>query len=86
MQKKFAKVEAIRVEFSQRNQKMTQPDFMVAKPTEARAKYSLIGTTLDPTLKDEDWIKTEYERDVKKPKATLHDCYHDPFLRMTAYR
>ena len=65
---------------------MTQPDFMVAKPTEARAKYSLIGTTLDPTLKDEDWIKTEYERDVKKPKATLHDCYHDPFLRMTAYR
>ena len=65
---------------------MAQPDFMVAKPTEAKPKYSLIGTTLDPTGKDEEWVKAKYDQEVNKMKPNLHDCYEDPFLRMSAYR
>ena len=64
---------------------MTQPDYMVAKPTEARPKYSLIGTTLDPTLQDDQWVKDQMQRPAN-PKSVLHDFYSDPFLRMTAYR
>ena len=64
---------------------MLQPDYMVAKPTEARPKHSLIGTTLDPTEQDDQWVKQQFEQPSDK-KSVLHEFYADPFLRMTAYR